>query len=409
MNSKSNMNKYHLGENSGEKVYSIVNWQVTPEGAVNQVEVGTFSSSLPPDQALVVNSSFVVWPRGELQVPRSMCSESCSAGFRKASIRGQPLCCFECVPCQQGEISNQSDSANCFRCLWNQWPNDQRSSCIPKTVEFLSYEDALGAALAAASIISAFTPTIILWLFNCYKHTPIVKANNYSLSCLLLVSLSLCFLCSLGFIGYPQPEKCLLRQVSFGLVFTLCISCILAKTIMVVFAFMATKPGSDLKKWTTLRVSYTIISACFLLQLILCIIWMYLASPFPQYNTETKPGIIIIDCNEGSPAAFWTMLGYLFLLASISFIVAFLARRLPDSFNEAQFITFSMLAFLSVWISYIPASLSAQGKYTVAMEIFAILASSWALVICMFLPKCFIILFRPDMNSKEYLMKKEKH
>ncbi|KAM9312147.1 extracellular calcium-sensing receptor-like [Gastrophryne carolinensis] len=389
-------------------VYSIVNWQMGPEGTMKQPEVGTASSYLPPEKALSINYSLVVWPMGSHEVPASVCSESCPTGFRKASLPGQPSCCFECLPCLQREISNRSDSTNCFRCPWNQWPNGKKSSCVPMPTEFLAYEDVLGTILAAASVMSALLPASVFWLFMHHKNTPIVKASNYSLSCLLLISLGLCFLCSLGFIGYPNLEKCLLRQVSFGLVFTLCVSCMLAKTIMVVFAFMASRPGSSLKKWTRLRVSYTIIFTCFLIAFFVSVFWLSLTPPFPQYNTETKPGIIIVECNEGSPNAFWTMLGYLFFLATISFIVAFLARRLPDSFNEAQFITFSMLAFLSVWTSYIPASLSAQGKYTVAMEIFAILASSWALVICMFLPKCFIILFRPNMNTKEYLMRRER-
>uniref|UniRef100_A0A8C5MKE6 G-protein coupled receptors family 3 profile domain-containing protein n=1 Tax=Leptobrachium leishanense TaxID=445787 RepID=A0A8C5MKE6_9ANUR len=57
-----------------------------------------------------------------------------------------------------------------------------------------------------------------------------------------------------------------------------------------------------------------------------------------------------------------------------------------------------------VWVSYIPASLSSRGQYVIAMEVFAILSSSWALVICMFLPKCFIIIFRPKgINSEEKL------
>ncbi|XP_056425677.1 vomeronasal type-2 receptor 26-like [Hyla sarda] len=388
--------------------YRILNWQMKPDGTVTQVKIGNFSISDPPDKALVLNLSLISWPTGGQQVPRSVCSESCPLGFRKAAIQGQPICCHECVPCLQDEISNQTDSINCVRCPWDQWPNYEKSSCLPKPFDFLSYEDVLGAILAASSLISSIVPLLILRLFLKHRNTPIVKASNYSLSCLLLMSLCLCYFSSLGFIGYPEHTRCLLRQVTFGLVFTLCIACILAKTIMVVFAFMATKPGSSLRKWTTFRVSYTIIFICCLLQFILCVTWLSVSPPFSQHNTDIRPELIIVDCNEGSPIAFWTMLGYLFLLATISFIVAFLARRLPDSFNEAQYITFSMFAFLSVWISYIPASLSAQGRYTVAMEIFAILASSWALVICMFLPKCIFILFIPKMNSRKNIIRKIK-
>ncbi|XP_075433973.1 vomeronasal type-2 receptor 26-like [Ascaphus truei] len=343
-----------------------------------------------------------------LLVPLSLCSNSCPPGFRKAALRGKPVCCFQCVLCPQGEISNQTDSVDCFKCPWDMWPNLQRDTCLPKSREFISYEEPLGATLAATSVSSTLVPVVMVGLFIHFKNTPIVRANNYTLSCLLLWSLSLGFLCSLVFIGYPQPETCLLRQVAFGMVFALCVSCILAKTIMVVIAFQATKPGSNLRKWTSNRVSYLVVFLCILIQSFLCIVWLSFSPPFPEHNIQTKPGVIIIECNEGSPIAFWCMLGYLGLLSTVSFIVAFLSRQLPDSFNEAKFITFSMLVFLSVWVSYIPASLSARGKYTVAMEVFAILSSSWALVVCMFVPKCFIILFRPDMNSREHLMGKDR-
>ncbi|XP_075715696.1 extracellular calcium-sensing receptor-like [Rhinoderma darwinii] len=389
-------------------IYDIVNWQLSFNNTIHHVKVGSYDTTASVGQLFTINSSLLLWATEDNQVPISACTESCPPGFRKVSIRGQPVCCFQCVPCPQGEISNHTDSNNCLKCPWNEWPNPQKTRCLQKNIDFLSYDDPLGATLTGSSIVSSFVPNFILKLFIQHKSTPIVKANSYVISCLLLVSLSFCFLSSLAFIGYPQTEKCLLRQAAFGLVFALCVSCILAKTVMVMFAFMATRPGSVMRKWTTPWVSYTIILTCSLLQFILCISWLSLAPPYPQYNRESKAALIIVECNEGSPIAFWIMLGYLFLLASISFIVAFLARRLPDSFNEAQFITFSMLAFLSVWISYIPASLSAQGKYTVAMEIFAILSSSWALVLCMFFPKCFIILFRPEMNSREYLMRRAK-
>uniref|UniRef100_A0A8C5W8J6 G-protein coupled receptors family 3 profile domain-containing protein n=1 Tax=Leptobrachium leishanense TaxID=445787 RepID=A0A8C5W8J6_9ANUR len=413
------MKNVRLQMNSGREVffdingdppagYDIINWQYDQDGRIRQVKVGSYDTGVDHGNIFTVNTNSLQWGTGDREVPLSACSQSCPPGFRKASIPGKPICCFQCILCPPGEISNQTDSLDCFKCPWDTWPNLQRNICTSKSREFLSYEDPLGATLAATGISSSLFPVAIYILFIHYKDTPIVRANNYSLSCLLLISLSMCFLCSLIFIGKPEPLKCFLRQVTFGIVFALCVSCILAKTIMVVLAFKATMPGSSLKKWTKPLVSYCIVICCVIIQTFLCILWVLLSAPFPENNINTKIGTIVIECNEGSPVAFWVMLGYLGLLATISFIVAFFARRLPDSFNEAKFITFSMLAFLSVWVSYIPATLSARGMYTVAMEVFAILSSSWALVICMFVPKCFIILFRPHMNSKEHLMGKER-
>uniref|UniRef100_A0A803KFB4 G-protein coupled receptors family 3 profile domain-containing protein n=1 Tax=Xenopus tropicalis TaxID=8364 RepID=A0A803KFB4_XENTR len=389
-------------------VYDIINWQFSPLGKIQQVKVGSYDTGATAGDIFTVNISALHWSTGQKEVPRSICSQSCPPGYSKAVLPGKPVCCFECFPCPHGEISNKTDSPYCFKCPWDMWPNIKRDSCLPKPREFFSYEDSLGETLATTSISSSLVPFAILVLFVHYKMTPIVRANNYLLSCLLLVSLSLCFLCSLFFIGYPHPEMCRLRQVTFGMVFALCISCILAKTFMVVVAFKATKPNSSLKKWTRPRISYLIVVLCILIQTCLCTMWLLLSPPFFEENIRTKVGVVIVECNDGSSVAFWCMLGYLGLLASVSFFVAFLARRLPDSFNEAKFITFSMGTFLSVWISFIPATMSARGKYTVAMEIFAILSSTWALVVCMFLPKCFIILFRPNMNSREHLMGKEK-
>ncbi|XP_075434014.1 extracellular calcium-sensing receptor-like [Ascaphus truei] len=387
-------------------LYDIVNWHLSATGSLEQVKVGSYDSSAPDGKILRVDSAAIIWASGGTQVPLSVCSPSCPSGFRKMASPGKAACCFECVPCPQGEISNQTDAVECDRCSWDTWPSLQHDRCLPKTIQFLSYIDSLGINLAAISLSSSMIPIGILGVFVSHKTTPIVRANNWFLSCLLLVSLSLCFLCSLAFIGYPQPENCLLRQVAFGIVFALCISCVLAKTITVIFAFKATKPGSRLRKWTGTKVSYFVIGPSVFIQLCVCVMWLSLSPPFQEHDIQTQPGVIIFGCNEGSPIAFWCMLGYLGLLASVSFIVAFLARRLPDNFNEAKFITFSMLAFLSVWVSYIPASLSAHGKYTVAMEVFAILSSSWAIVVCIFVPKCFIILFRPQVNTKKNLLRR---
>ncbi|XP_069463907.1 extracellular calcium-sensing receptor-like [Ambystoma mexicanum] len=382
--------------------YDIVNWQMNAVGAIHHVKVGNYDSSATEN--LKLNTSTIQWKVQSDLVPRSVCTMSCSPGYYKVTMPSKPACCFQCVQCSQGDMSNQTDSIECIKCPLEFWPAGKQDRCIPKITEFLSSEEYLGIVLTATGILFSSIPSVILGLFIHFRNTPIVKANNRSLSYLLLLSLTLCFLSSLTFIGYPTQEKCLLRQAAFGISFALCVSCILAKTTMVVIAFNATKPNSDLRRWIGPQMSYLVVCISTLIQVLLCILWLSLSPPFCEKNTQTEPGKIIIQCNEGSLIAFWCMLGYLGLLAFISFIVAFLARKLPDSFNEAQFITFSMLAFLSVWLSFIPAYLSTRGKYMVAMEIFAIQSSSSALLSCIFFPKCYIILVKPELNTKEHLM-----
>ncbi|XP_043942658.1 extracellular calcium-sensing receptor-like [Protopterus annectens] len=340
------------------------------------------------------------------QVPRSVCSESCGPGYRKATQKGQPICCFDCIPCSEGEISNHSDSNDCIRCADDQWPTYGQEKCISKTIEFLSYKEPLGLSLAAISIIGSIITASVLCIFIKFKETPIVKANNRDLSYLLLFALILCFLCSLIFIGYPKTETCLLRQVAFGVIFSFSVSCILAKTITVIIAFNSTKPNSPMRKWIGTKTPVSVIIFCSLIQVCICVSWLSTAPPFPNANMVIKPGTIIMECQEGSSTAFGCMLGYMGFLSLLSFAIAFLARKLPATFNEAQLISFSMIVFVSVWATFIPAYLSTQGKYMVAVEVFAILASGSGLLCSIFVSKCYIVLLKPEKNTRKHLTSK---
>ncbi|XP_072551420.1 extracellular calcium-sensing receptor-like [Salminus brasiliensis] len=386
--------------------YELINWQIKKDGALDFVTVGLYDSSKQRGQEFSMNRP-IRWVGGQTEVPVSVCSESCPPGTRKAVQKGKPICCFDCIPCAEGEISNKTDSLDCVNCPSELWPNERQDRCLPKPVEFLSWDDTLSIILTAFSITGAFVAVSVAAIFYKHRTSPIVRANNSELSFLLLFSLALCFLCSLTFIGQPSDWSCMLRHTAFGITFVLCISCVLGKTIVVLMAFRATLPGSNVMKWFgPLQQRLSVLAFTFI-QVLICILWLTISPPFPFRNVKHYKERIILECRLGSAVGFWVVLGYIGFLAFLCFVLAFLARKLPDNFNEAKFITFSMLIFCAVWITFIPAYVSSPGKFTVAVEIFAILASSFGLIICIFAPKCFIIVFQPEKNTKKHLMNKE--
>ncbi|XP_031732719.1 G-protein coupled receptor family C group 6 member A-like [Anarrhichthys ocellatus] len=354
-------------------------------------------------------------PSGQVKVPddlvRNMCSVMVSAyNCSKTCKRGQELkmqnksCCNYCIPCADAEFS-AGKGEECKRCGAKQYSSPQRERCLEKTVQFLHWAEPFVIVLSALGVFGITVTIVFAVLFTVYRGTPVVKAVGGYLCLLELFSLLACFCLSFSFAGKPTDGSCMVGLPLFGIAFSLCISCILANLlqILVGFSFQLNK-RSRAKRLHQPAAVVTIVTG---IQLALCVPWLCLYPP--HANDEIFRESILKQCEKGSYKFFIAMLAYNAFLALICFLFAFKGKQLPDLYKNASLISISMLLFLIVWVFFIPIYISLIGRYKSAIESTAILISSYSILGCHLAPKCYIMVFRKELNNEsaitEYIRK----
>ncbi|XP_062934691.1 vomeronasal type-2 receptor 1-like [Cynocephalus volans] len=380
--------------------YDILNWQLDDNGEIAFVKVGEYIFTHSKFELVINKNETIFWNTESAELPHSVCTDLCPPGTRKGIRQGEPICCFDCIPCADGHVSHESGQRECAQCGEDYWSNAQKSECVLKEVEFLAYDEALGFTLAILSLLGALVVLAVTAVYVIYRHTPLVSANNLALSFLTQLSLVITLLSSLLFIGKPHNWSCMARQVTLALGFSLCLSCILGKTISLFLAYRISKSKTRLTSMHPLYQKIIVVVSV-LVEIGICTAYLLLEPPRVYKNMESQNIKIILECKEGSIELLCLMFGIDVFLALLCFLTTFVARQLADNYYEGKCITFGMLVFFIIWISFVPAYLSTKGKFKVAVEIFAILASSYGLLGCIFAPKCFIILLRPQRNTDE--------
>ncbi|XP_001162546.1 G-protein coupled receptor family C group 6 member A isoform X3 [Pan troglodytes] len=335
---------------------------------------------------------------------QSKCSKECSPGQMKKTTRSQHICCYECENCPENHYINQTDMPHCLLCNnKTHWAPVRRTMCFEKEVEYLNWNDSLAILLLILSLLGIIFVLVVGIIFTRNLNTPVVKSSGGLRVCyVILLCHFLNFASTSFFIGEPQDFTCKTRQTMFGVSFTLCISCILTKSLKILLAF-----SFDPKLQKFLKCLYRpilIIFTCTGIQVVICTLWLIFAAPTVEVNVSL-PRVIILECEEGSILAFGTMLGYIAILAFICFIFAFKGRKLPENYNEAKFITFGMLIYFIAWITFIPIYATTFGKYVPAVEIIVILISNYGILCCTFIPKCYVIICKQEINTKSAFLK----
>ena len=102
---------------------------------------------------------------------------------------------------------------------------------------------------------------------------------------------------------------------------------------------------------------------------------------------------------------------YSIFLIMLCTYYAVLTRKIPNNFSETQSIAFSMYATCLLWLACIPISFGMESEmFDKKAQVYGIVVSlsAFAVLVCVFFPKTYIILFKPEKNTREKITLKSE-
>ncbi|XP_060908737.1 G-protein coupled receptor family C group 6 member A [Labrus mixtus] len=336
--------------------------------------------------------------------PRSRCSESCAPGSVKKILNVS--CCYNCTLCVEGTYSDDWDLHVCKKCPNGTWSLKGWTECGPRWESFLRWRDPHPISMLAAAVFGILLLFVVFVIFLVHRDSAPMKKAEVRLSCVMMVGLAVSFASVICLMGRPSVHLCQARQVMYAMGFTLCVSCILVKSYRTFLVFL---PFSQIthRQLHKLYKPPVIILVITSLQGIICLLWLLFDSPDIDDTPPSPQSMVrLVQCSEGATfIGFGVMLSYIALLALVCFLLAFKGRKVPQEFSETGYIIFSMLMYLFVWVCFIPVYIT-HGEKRTPVQASAILVSTYGIIFCHFVPRCYRALRGPETDVFERILRR---
>ncbi|XP_028302704.1 metabotropic glutamate receptor 4-like isoform X2 [Gouania willdenowi] len=345
------------------------------------------------------------WPGGALQIPTSICSLPCQPGERKKIVKGIP-CCWHCERCDGYQY--QADTYTCKMCRFDSRPNHNHTGCVPIPIVKLEWSSPWAVIPVLIAVFGIAATLFVVVTFIRYNDTPIVKASGRELSYVLLTGIFLCYATTFLMISAPDVGICSLRRIFLGLGMSISYAALLTKTNRIYRIFeqgaMSVSAPRFISPASQLVITFTLASV----QLLGVCIWFGVdpSKAFIDYEDErtSNPMLArgVLKCDI-SDLSLICLLGYSMLLMVTCTVYAIKTRGVPETFNEAKPIGFTMYTTCIIWLAFIPiffgTSQSTEKMYiqTTTLTISVSLSASVSLGL-LYMPKVYVILCHPEQN-----------
>ncbi|XP_036416709.1 metabotropic glutamate receptor 5b [Colossoma macropomum] len=369
--------------------YVIMNFKKMGKDYYDYTNVGSWDNS-----GLQIDDD-EIWSSKDAII-KSVCSDPCDKGQIKVIRKGEVSCCWTCTPCKENEFV--FDEYTCRACELGSWPTYDLTGCDPIPVQYLRWGDPEPIAAVVFSCLGLMATFFVTAVFVVYRDTPVVKSSSRELCYIILAGICLGYLCTFCLIAKPHVVHCYLQRLGVGLSPAMSYSALVTKTNRIARILAGSKKKICTKKPRFMSACAQLAIAFILILLQLSIIVALFALEPPDvifdYPSIREVNLICNTTNLGVVAP----LGYNGLLIMSCTFYAFKTRNVPANFNEAKYIAFTMYTTCIIWLAFVPIYFGSN--YKIVTMCFSVSLSATVALGCMFVPKVYIILAKPERNVR---------
>ena len=382
-------------------------------GQYNYISVGFWNSAYKKNPLMMNNTD-------EIEKVTSRCSELCDEGMIRSITNQNCPSCFKCIPCVGSTYSNNSNGTNCSLCIDNHWGNNPLSGsthCVPVKVQHLDYSNGWSIVSMCFASIALIILTVIIVIFAFNWKTPVVKSSDREQMVMLLVGIGICCILTFIIVAPPSTAVCVFQRVYVWFWFSLAFGALLVKIIRVARIFYSIKSSAERPSFTEpiYQAIFTIAIVSF--QLLLVLIGLIIDHPVVKRDPEVvttsfgqtgNAPEIIETCEPSHTAIMVLSLVFDSALIIACTILGLMTNGFPENFNEAKHVMFASFTLMVVWVLFIPVYLYTEDEFRPGVLALSIILSALALIVSIFFPRIYIIVFQKHKNTIEYL-KQQNH
>ncbi|KRY16441.1 Metabotropic glutamate receptor 5 [Trichinella patagoniensis] len=332
---------------------------------------------------------------GLTYTPTARCSYDCKVGEIK---KIQTLkCCWICVPCYENEYLLNEYA--CKRCPLGYWPLENRTACYKLEVEYMRWSDAEAVVCVVFACVGIIATLFTIIIFILHNSTPVVKATTRELSYIILVGLLLCYMTTFFIISPPNMVSCIIRRIVPGTAFSMIYGALFTKTNRIARILAASKKiTTKRRRFLSISAQVTITGLLVLVELITIVVFLIFEPPKADFDYSLPKRVLLVCRTSG--LTFFAPFGFDLFLVGMCTLYAVKTRNLPENFNEAKFIGFTMYTTCVIWLAFIAIYFGSAKKDTTMCICFSL--SATVALILLYFPKMYVILLRPEKNARSY-------